>query len=151
MSRAARVTQVTAGRSQQKGHHECRDSLSSSFYVDSRMQWLSKGEVGKGKGKKPSRCALQGEACSGQAGCELLRLLRLSELEEAQGMGGLRTQTAGGGTCRDWVLCGGTEWITGYQRMAMGGESWPSREKPGPDRTHAYQGARDFSGLNDIA
>lgn len=51
---------MTAGRSQQKGYHECRDSLISSFYVDSSMQWLSKGEVGKGKGKKPSRCALQG-------------------------------------------------------------------------------------------
>lgn len=119
------------------------ETLIRSFYVDSRMQWLSKGEVGKGKGKKPSRCALQGEACSGQAGWELLRL---SELEEAQGMGGLRTQTAEGGTCRDWALCGGTEWITRYQIMAMGGESWPSREKPGPDRTLHSREPETFPG-----
>lgn len=69
---------------------------------------------------------------------------------EAQGMGRLRTADSWGDTCRDWALCGGAEWIIEYQRMAMGGESWPSREKPGPDRTHAYQGARDFSGLNDL-
>lgn len=50
------------------------------------MHWLSKGEVGKGKGKKPRRCALQGEACSGQAGWELLR---------PRGWAGSELQTAG--------------------------------------------------------
>lgn len=102
------------------------------------MQWLSKGEVGRGKGKKPSPCALQGEACSGQAGWELLR---------PRGWAGSELL---GRHLQDWALCSGAEWIIEYQRMAMGGKSWPSREKPGPDRTRAYQGARHFSGLNDL-
>lgn len=81
--------------------------MTSGVYVDSYMWWgLGREDVGEGKKRNPANLQdLRGEACSGQAGWELLSLFRLEEAEDLGRLGPI------------W-------W-----------EGWPGREKPGPDRT----------------
>lgn len=81
--------------------------------------------MGKGKRKKPSRSVLRGEACSGQAGWELLRLFKLDEAQ------GLRRHLQGLGP----TWWGRMDYWVPKNGHGRGG--WPGRENPGPDRIHA--------------